>query len=236
MKAPVSGSPMQPPPRMVPAVMIRRGQVVTPAEKGPQTMLDENGRAVDVLDLADRLIAEHGRLYVIDLDGIDRDSPQLDYLQEMSRDGELWVDAGVRTADQAIDVLIAGASRAVLSSSALESIDEVARAWVLSQEITVELDASTPRPGGLLAGWELSPEAAAEQVRARGPQDIVFRFPGDGPTWGPFSRVAAAGPTWAAGPILPSDAPQIGAAHGVGGIFLYGGRTGSAGSPGELRD
>src|SRR5579863_10393989 len=142
MKAPASRGGVQSPARMIPAVMIQRGRALTPGPDGPELLRDRTGRPTDVLDLADRLIAEHGRLYVVDLDGIERDSPQLDYLQEMSRDGELWVDGGVRTADQAIDILVAGASRAVLSSSALESPDEVGRAWALSQDIVVELDAS----------------------------------------------------------------------------------------------
>jgi hypothetical protein len=209
-------------PRMVPALMIKRGRAVTPGPDGPQNLEDPNGHPVDLLDLADALIAEHGRLYVIDLDGIDRDSPQLDYLQEMSRDGELWVDAGIRTADQAIDVLIAGASRAVLSSSALDSPEEVARAWALSPDVVFELDASSPALDGVLPGWSMTPDAAAQRVRSLGPQEIVYRFPPDRPEWEPFRRIASAGPAWAAGPIVPSDLERITAAHGVGGIFQYG--------------
>ncbi len=213
---------MQPSARMIPAVMIQRGRALTPGPDGPVLLKDDAGRPADVLDLADRLIAEHGRLYVIDLDGIDRDSPQLDYLQEMSRDGELWVDAGVRTADQAIDILVAGASRAVLSSSALDAPEEVGRAWALSQDIVVELDASEAAPGGLLAHWGLSPEVAAQRVRSLGPSEIVFRFPSEGPLWEAFGRVAAGGPTWAAGPVHPNDLARVVSARGAGGIFSYG--------------
>src|SRR5579863_10363715 len=221
MKLLGSPTPMQAPPRMVAALMIRRGQAVTPGPDGPQVLLDEHGRPADVLDLGDRLIAEHGRLYVIDLDGIDRDSPQLYYLQEMSRDGELWVDAGVHSADQAIDVLVAGASRAVLSSSALDSFEEVGRAWALSQDVVIELDASSPAPDLRLARWGVLPEVAAGQVRAAGPQEIVLRFPHQSPLWDRFGQIAAAGPTWAAGPVEATDLGRIRAAHGSGGIFTY---------------
>ncbi len=226
---------MDAPPRMIPAVMIRRGKALRPGPGGPELLEDAGGHAVDVLDLADRLIAEHGRLYVIDLDGIDRDSPQLDYLQEMSRDGELWVDAGVRTADQAIDILVAGASRAVLSTSALDGPDEVGRAWALSQDIVVELDASVAAPSGLLAGWDLAPEAAAQRIRASGPNEIIFRFPSEAPLWEPFGRVAAGGPTWAAGPVTPADLPRLSSAHGAGGIFTYGGGPSTVHAPEPLR-
>lgn len=231
MKGPASRGDVQVPARMVPAVMLQRGRVVTPGPSGPEVLRDAEGRPTDVLDLADRLIADHGRLYVIDLDGIDRDSPQLDYLQEMSRDGELWVDAGVRTADQAIDILVAGASRAVLSSSALRAPEEVGRAWALSQEIVVELDASVGAPGDLLAGWGLAPDVAAQRVRSMGPTEIVFRFPSGTPLWDAFARVASGGPTWAAGPIGPSDAHRVASAHGAGGIFLYGTGPTEADSP-----
>jgi hypothetical protein len=210
-----------PSPRMVPALMIRRGHVVTPGPSGPIVLDDASGRPVDVLDLSDGLLSAHGRLYVIDLDGIDRDAPQLDYLQEMSRGGELWVDAGVKNADQAIDVLVAGATRAVLSSSALQSPDELGRAWALSTDLVFEVDTSTTRPDGLIPDWEASPGAVAARARSLGPREIVYRFRDAPPQWGPFAEVASIGPTWAAGPILASDLAAISAAQGAGGIFTY---------------
>jgi len=201
--------------------MIRRGRVVTPGPSGPIVLDDASGRPVDVLDLSDALLSAHGRLYVIDLDGIDRDAPQLDYLQEMSRGGELWVDAGVKNADQAIDVLVAGATRAVLSSSALQAPEELGRAWALSTDLVFEVDASTTRADGLIPDWEATPGAVAARARTIGPREIVYRFKDGPPQWGPFAEVASMGPTWAAGPVLGSDLGPISAAHGAGGIFPY---------------
>src|ERR1700689_1493867 len=126
-------------PVLVPCLMISKGRIMLPGEGGPQPAEKTDGGSFDFFEVADRLMAEYERLYVVDLDGVDHDQPQLDYLQEIAQAGEIWVDAGVRTADQAIDVLVAGAQRAVLSTAFLRAERELRRAWRLSSDLVFEI-------------------------------------------------------------------------------------------------
>ena len=116
--APAPGSRLtEPAGSLVPCLMLQRGAVCVPGRDGPVVATPPDGGRFDPFDVVDRLVADYSLIYLVDLDGIARAEPQLDLLQELSRDATLWVDGGVRTADQAIDILVAGAQRAVQSLS-----------------------------------------------------------------------------------------------------------------------
>ena len=130
----------------MPCLLLRKGQVCVPGPDGPVPALSPEGAPFDPFDVVDRLTQEYSMLYVVDLDGLEHGDPQLDYLQEISRDVTLWVDGGVRTAEQAIDILISGARRAVLSSAVLHGPRQLKRAWRLSTELGVRDGVRTLRP------------------------------------------------------------------------------------------
>jgi len=159
-------------------------------------------------------------LYLVDLDGVEHGDPQLDYLQEIARDITIWVDAGVRVADQAIDVLVTGARRAVLSSAYLNGPRQLKRAWRLSTELVFELEFE----GGRLAladpswGTEDALELA-RIVRAAGPDHVIVSPRETDPDWSTVAQIAAGGPTWVDGSFVPSDVARLSTARARGGIF-----------------
>jgi hypothetical protein len=207
-------------PMLVPCMMLRRGQVCLPGEDGPVVAHDASGAPVDPFDVVDRLRGQYNRLYLVDLDGIERGDPQLAYLQELSRDITLWVDAGVPTAESAIDILVAGAERAVLSTEFLRGPVEVRRAWKLSTDWVFEIEIA---PGGALVAstdWPTrDPLDAVASVREVGIGDVVVSPRETDPNWGLVARIAANGPTWVDGSFTPADAAALRSSGAVGGIF-----------------
>lgn len=191
-----------------------------PGPDGPTVARTAAGAPLDPFEVADRLAPEYSLLYVVDLDGIERGNPQLDYLQEIARDMALWVDAGVRTADQAIDVLVTGARRAVLSSAYLKGPRQLARAWRLSSELVFELELERSRIAPTPGDWgTLDPVELAEIVRAAGPDHVVLSPREAEPDWSTIRTIAAAGPTWVDGTFSAADAPRLAEAGAAGGIF-----------------
>jgi hypothetical protein len=178
------------------------------------------GEDVEVLDLVDWLANLYPRIYVVDLDGIERDRPQLDYLQEISKGCETWVDAGLRSGDQAIDLIVAGATRAVLSSSDIDSIKEVRRAWKLSPDIVFEVAVEAGRLRDPARGFaEESIRSVIESVRGLGITDLIWDS-GTAPVdWGMVRSYASGGRLWVSGPFRKDDAPQLAQAGAAGGIF-----------------
>jgi len=208
-------------PGLMPCVLLRKGQVCVPGRDGPVAAREPGGPPFDPFDVVDRLAQDYSMVYVVDLDGLERGDPQLDYLQEIAREVSLWVDGGVRTAEQAIDILITGARRAVLSSACLRGPRQLRRAWRLSTELVFEMEID---PSGRLvladSDWGTTdPVELARAVRAAGPDHLIVSPRETGPDWGLVARVADGGPTWVNGSFQPSERPSLVASRAAGGIF-----------------
>ena len=205
----------------MPCVLLRKGEVCLPGPDGPVPAKSQEGRPFDPFDVVDRLAEDYSMVYVVDLDGIERGDPQLDYLQEIAREVSLWVDGGVRTAEQAIDILITGARRAVLSSAYLRGPRQLKRAWRLSTELVFEMEFD---PSGRLvladSGWGTEdPAELARVVREVGPDHLIVSPREKDPDWSLVARISAGGPTWVDGSFQPGDLSSLAAAHAAGGIF-----------------
>ncbi|MGA7924216.1 MAG: HisA/HisF-related TIM barrel protein [Thermoplasmata archaeon] len=206
--------------RLVPCLMIRGGRVCLPAEEGPQPALDSSGQSPDILDLADHLASVYKRVYVVDLDGIEHDRPQLDYLQEIAKSGDTWVDAGVRTGDQAIDILVTGAQRAVLSSGRLQSLKELRRAWRLSQDLVFEIEVNHGATDGRPPDFaSLPPGTIAEEVRAIGIAELIVSPRGEDVDWAQVRALSVVSPVWVDGSFERTEVSRIAENGAAGGIF-----------------
>jgi len=208
-------------PSLIPCLLLRKGEVCLPGPEGPVRAHAEDGSPFDPFDVVDRLAEDYSMLYLVDLDGLEHGDPQLDYLQEISRDMTLWVDGGVRTAEQAIDILITGARRAVLSSAYLHGFRQLKRAWRLSTELVFEMEFD---PAGQLVladpSWETKePRALARAVREVGIDHLVVSPRETDPDWNLVSELAADGPTWVDGSFQPQDLSRLTPARAAGGIF-----------------
>lgn len=208
------------PPVLMPCLMLRRGRVYRPGPDGPVLATRSSGGPFDVFDVLDVLTPQYSQLYLVDLDGLERNDPQLEYIQEISRETTLWVDAGPRAADGAIDILVAGAERAVLSSSYLDGPRELRRAWRLSTEVVFEIEISDRGLSPVDSAWG-APDVVglAAAARAAGPDTVILSPRGEDPDWNLVRSVAAHGPTWVDGSFAPNDARRLTETRAAGGIF-----------------
>ncbi|MCI4324348.1 MAG: HisA/HisF-related TIM barrel protein [Thermoplasmata archaeon] len=180
-----------------------------------------DGKPRDILDITDALGKEFDALYVIDLDGRRRGEPQLDYLQEIARDHEVWLDAGVQSSDEAIDGLVTGAKHVIVSTASIPNARELRRAWKLSDEVVPEV--VTHADGTVLAydeGWGGRPIAdVANEVREMGPRLLLYSPRESRPDWATVRALAIGGPVWVGGGIDPEERSAAESA-GAEGIIL----------------
>lgn len=204
---------------LMPSLVLRRGRVCRPGPAGPEDAVTAAGIPPDPFDVIDRIVRDYSLLYLVDLDGIERGEPQLDYIQEFSRDIDLWVDAGVRNADQSIDILVAGAKRAVVSSGMLEGPEELERAWGLSTELVFEI----PFEGGKVRAcpeWHFGDGAElARSVRKIGVGTVILSPRDSAPDWTLVRTISSGGPTWVDGTFDPGEASHLLSTGAAGGIF-----------------
>jgi len=107
----------------------------------------------DTFTLINRLLVDHGRVLLWDLDGIERDRPALDMFRRFEGDA-VWLDAGIRTADALIDVLVLGVEKAVIGTRTLRRPNELEDARDLSDDIVVQVDVDAPPRAGF-RGWSV---------------------------------------------------------------------------------
>jgi len=213
--------------------MLRDGRVCLPGPDGPVAAKNPAGEFYDPFEVVDRLTEKYSLLYVVDLDGIEQEAAQLDYLQELSRDITLWVDAGVRTADQAIDVLVAGARRAVLSTAYLLGPKELRRAWRLSTQLAFEVELDGPVVSAAHQSWETrDPYELLTTVHEVGLERFVLSTRDGAIDWGLVRKLTPIGPTWIDGSFSPAEAPQLAPAGARGGIFHLDGLLDGGALPG----
>jgi uncharacterized protein related to proFAR isomerase len=207
-------------PRLTPCVLLRKGRICRPGPTGPDLALASDGKPFDLFEVVDRLTAKYRMLYIVDLDGIEHNEPQLDYLQELARDAEVWVDAGPATAEQVIDILVTGARRAVLSTAYLRSARELRRAWKLSTDLVLEIEISEGQLVATDPSWRAEgPRALARSARDLGLAEIVISPRGADPDWSLVHELGSDGPVWVNGTFEVAQLSRLAEAGAVGGIF-----------------
>ena len=221
MAAPIRSEPAKRTgPREIPSLLVRKGRLFEPGPDGPVPMHLGEKTEVDPFDAFDRLAPTHRRIYIVDLDGIEHGEPQLDLWQELSREADLWIDGGVRSADQSIDIIVSGARRAVLSTSRLEGPAELKRAWKLSPELAIEIEVVDGKVPGTRSSWGgRSPDEVATEVRSIGPEVVILGPRGQEIDWALVRRIASGGPTYVGGTYARGELERLRAAEARGGIY-----------------
>jgi uncharacterized protein related to proFAR isomerase len=79
-------------------------------------------------------------IYVADLDGLNRNRPQLDVAREIAEEMPTMYEGGVRKANNVIDMLITGAEKAVVGTATLLHFEDLRVAFKLSENITFKAD------------------------------------------------------------------------------------------------
>ena len=75
------------------------------------------------LDNLSQYIKEEEKLYILDLDGIEKDKPNLCTFQKISSSYELWIDCGPRTLGDIVDIFMTGATSVTLRKALSSSLN-----------------------------------------------------------------------------------------------------------------
>ncbi len=122
----------------IPSVSFKEGSVVV-TENDEYVEHTIDGEATDINTLFESL-SDYERIYLIDLDGIERNRPQLDLIKRLSIRREVWVDCGVRDMNTLLDLYVAGADRVVISTKTLRDMDFVEKAVEISDSMVFSID------------------------------------------------------------------------------------------------
>jgi len=101
----------------MPLVYLKRGKVI------------EGEKRLNAVDKLKEIRKKHEKAYVLDLDGINKNRPNLDIYRKVSRKPFLWIDALPRRLDDVMDLVVVGAERItigdVIGDDELKRIREI---------------------------------------------------------------------------------------------------------------
>jgi len=80
------------------------------------------------------------KLYVMDVDGVERNKPQLDVIQTLADDFSISYEAGPRRGANVVDLVIAGADMAYMSTCSMASLGEIEVALTFSENVGFKVD------------------------------------------------------------------------------------------------
>lgn len=94
----------------------------------------------ELSSLGSKLSSKFACVYVADVDGLERNKPQLDVVQELCDEIPTLYEGGVRYGSNVIDLLVTGAEKAVIGTATLTSLEELRGAFKLSDNIIFKVD------------------------------------------------------------------------------------------------
>jgi uncharacterized protein related to proFAR isomerase len=115
-------------------------KVVPRIELRGRTLLKPSYAKGELAKLGSELAKKFEKVYVYDVDGLEKNKPQLDVVQELCDEIPTLYEGGVRFGANVIDMLITGADRAVVGTSTLTSLEELRGAFKLSDNIIFKVD------------------------------------------------------------------------------------------------
>lgn len=210
---------------VMPAVSVLNGEVVVVRGGKYERLEDEAGRPLEPAAFVEQLLESYERAFVVDITGIETGEPQLALLQELSDAGEIWVDPGIRTAEGAVDVLVAGASHVVFGTKTLAGVEELARALRDTENVSLGIDWDGRVVGADEQLKHVSPASLMEIARNLGLQMVFFNDLGRSRARKPLEtgiiRELARGPMglYVGGGVMEEDLPGIQAAGARGALL-----------------
>lgn len=84
--------------------------------------------------------ADHDRVYLVDRQGVQRNKPDVELIQQVADGAEIWVDAGPRYAEDVVDLFVAGAHQVVVRWHTLDEAAELGEAADMSGDICLGVE------------------------------------------------------------------------------------------------
>ncbi len=159
---------------IIPAVSLFKGIPVIRREETYKPLQDSGGEDIGIQELLDELKRRYSKALITDINGINRDRPQLELLKKFSTKLELWVDAGSRYGEGAIDILITGAEKVVLGTKTLRNLEELENALELSENVVLNIDYDGAIVSPEKSLRNMSPSSLADKARSLGLEGVIF--------------------------------------------------------------
>ncbi|MDD4307665.1 MAG: HisA/HisF-related TIM barrel protein [Thermoplasmata archaeon] len=143
--------------KLIPAVSIMDGRVVVADGGTYQYVRNAEGQYRSPVNLIRETALPGEEMFILDIDGLERNSPNLDMVKKLAAQRSIWLDAGTPDSDSMMDLFVSDVSRVVLSTLTLDSLDELTSALEISDNVifSVAYDSGVLSPNPSISGMGL---------------------------------------------------------------------------------
>jgi len=166
---------------VVPTVSIKDGEVVIVRKKKYERLEDEDGEPLAPALFVEQVLKQYKRILLVDINGIERNRPQVELIQDIAELGEVWLDPGIRHADGIIDLLVCGVEAVVMATKTVAGVDQLAAAFEMSENIYLSIDWDGAVLGGDESIKHMNPRSLADIAKNIGVKKLIFTDLGRGP-------------------------------------------------------
>ncbi|UCD13098.1 MAG: hypothetical protein JSW60_05935 [Thermoplasmatales archaeon] len=116
---------------IIPFIRLKKRKIIT--EKGDLLSLDETRK----------LVNKEGQIYILDLDGIEKNRPNLCLYPKISEFQKIWVDAGPRVLGDIVDTVMAGAANITVRKKLWPDLHVPSIKEITESRIYTDIDTTT---------------------------------------------------------------------------------------------
>ncbi len=125
---------------IIPAITVLEGRLVEVKDDSYYLLRDENNDIIPPQDLILALKKEYGIVYVMDIDGMEKNEPNLKVIQSTSPLMPMWLDAGPGDGMVIMDIMIAGVSKTIIGTRNMRDMDLIKEALDMSDNVILSID------------------------------------------------------------------------------------------------
>ena len=126
--------------QLIPSLAVM-GRSAVWVKDGKYNPVNISGKNISPVEIARELSKDFDILHFLDITGIRGGTIQWNLFQEViDSSKEIWADIGATFSDSIIDPLMSGASNAIVTTKMMDSIEEIAGSFELTENIIVQID------------------------------------------------------------------------------------------------
>ena len=121
--------------KLIPAISIKDGRVAVADNGAYRYLKNAAGQYRSPVNLLREMDFPGEEVFVLDIDGLERNTPDLALVKRMAAHEDVWLDAGAGDADSMMDLFVSDATKVVMGTICMGSLEELGRALDISDNV-----------------------------------------------------------------------------------------------------
>jgi uncharacterized protein related to proFAR isomerase len=160
--------------KLIPAISVNRGRVVVVENGQYKPLVNNDGLYRNPVKMVTESAFSSDEVFILDIDGIESNKPDMDMVKKLAKHKEIWLDSGANNTGNIMDLFVSGASRVVIGTKSIGSLEVLSEAIRLSENIIFSIDYDKGVVSRLKDQKYRNLDVLIDEARARGVQTAMI--------------------------------------------------------------